>query len=392
MNHKKDLRHILLSSKQKHVNDEHNSKWSRTYQPSLSSSDKSDAERERKTSLGTNQIRFVRDNLDSVEEKQIYSRDDTWNELKRKHREPCVNQSELMNTTVFHKNIAKGSIVHMSGTSGRFKLLCTECKKYSTEILYLKKNIEDITAEKEKHKAEARDAEFKIMFYEAGVCGKIDQTFVSKIIGQTKDLLKNVSNLESEIKCENKSLGKNQQIAKIKSKVSDMVNRINLYINTCKDFVQEKDETCEKLVENLDKTMNYEKYVSDMNGMQEEISSHSELLFEKDQQILVLQAKIEKLEEYKETTEGFILSGKTLLDENKASEQAVIELKSKEEEYCKSIEELKKLKEQSKQILLNGQDQELFPINCFFLTEKYTNYALEIKKNARRTCVEHEKS
>ena len=75
MNYNKDLRHILLSSKQKHVDDEHNSKWSNAYHKerepsSLSSSDKSDAERERKTSSGTNQIRFVRDNLDSVEEKK----------------------------------------------------------------------------------------------------------------------------------------------------------------------------------------------------------------------------------------------------------------------------------------------------------------------------------
>ena len=134
-----------------------------------------------------------------------------------------------------------------------------------------------------------------------------------------------------------------------------------------------------KLV-NSYKTMNYENYVSGMNGMQEEISSLSELLFEKDQHILDLEAKIEKLEEYKESTEGLKLSGKALLDENKASEQAVIKLKSKEEEYCKSIEELKRLKEESKQIPLSGQDHEPFPINCFFLPEKYTNYAMEIKK------------
>ena len=50
-----------------------------------------------------------------------------------------------------------------------------------------------------------------------------------------------------------------------------------------------------------------------MNRMQEEISSLSELLFEKDQYILDLQAKIEKLEEYKETTEGLKLAGNVML-------------------------------------------------------------------------------
>ena len=127
-------------------------------------------------------------------------------------------------------------------------MLCTECQKYSTEIFDLKKNIEDLTAEKEKHRAEAREAEFKIMFYEAGVCGKIDEKFVSKFIRRTKDLLKNFSNLENKINCENRSLSKDQQVAKINSQVSDMVNEINLYINTFKDSVQEKDVTCEKLV------------------------------------------------------------------------------------------------------------------------------------------------
>ena len=146
------------------------------------------------------------------------------------------------------KNIAKRNIVQKSGSTEKSKMLCTESEKYSTEIVDLKKNKEDLTAEKEKHRAEAREAEFKIMFYEAGVCGKIDEQFVSKFIRQTKDLLKNFSNLENEINCENRSLSKDQQVAKINSQVSDMVNEINLYINTFKDSVQEKDETCEKLV------------------------------------------------------------------------------------------------------------------------------------------------
>jgi hypothetical protein len=150
----------------------------------------------------------------------------------------------------------------------------------------------------------------------------------------------------------NKSLSKDQQVAEIKSQVSDMINGLNLYINTFKEFVKEKDETCD----NSDKTMKAN--VSDMNGMQDEISTLSEILFGKDLHILDFQAKIKKLEEYKETAEGLKLSGKALLDENKASEE-------EEEDYCKSIEELKKHKEKSKQIILKGQDQEPYPINCW---------------------------
>jgi hypothetical protein len=86
MNYKKDLRY-RLSSKQKYVNYEHNSKWYETHKkqsgPSRSSSsNKSDL-------LVT---------ANSVEEKQKH-RDKTWNELKRKHRGPSVNQSKLINRT-----------------------------------------------------------------------------------------------------------------------------------------------------------------------------------------------------------------------------------------------------------------------------------------------------
>ena len=110
-------------------------------------------------------------------------------------------------------------------------MLCTESEKYSTEIVDLRKNKEDLTAEKEKQGTQnSRSCFMRLEFVENGW-----------------------------------------------SQVSDMVNGINLYINTCKDFLREKDETCVKLVENSDKTMNYENYVSDMNGMQEEISSLSEL-------------------------------------------------------------------------------------------------------------------